>query len=110
MTPLLFLCLSMLLSLLLSAVLVRVLSTPLRSILTELCPSADAGSFWVAFTTVMLYVAPLFFAVFSQGLNDDAEIAQVVRQALVSALFGAFAALMVVGYKIANAPRRVVGG
>jgi hypothetical protein len=99
----------MLLSLLLSTVLVRVLSTPLRSILKQICPTADAGQFWVAFTSVMLYVAPLFFAVFSQSLIDGVEIAQVVRQALVAALFGAFAALLVVGYKIASARPQVVG-
>jgi drug/metabolite transporter superfamily protein YnfA len=110
MTPLLSLSLSILLSLLLSTVLVRVLSLPLTSVLSQICPSADAGRFWVAFTAVMLYIAPLFFAVFWESLVTDADLAQVVRQTLVSALFGAFAALLVVGYKIAGARQQPGGG
>jgi hypothetical protein len=36
---------------------------PLRKVLNQLCPGSDATSFWMSFTTVMLYVTPLLVTV-----------------------------------------------
>ena len=94
-------------SLALSTVLVRVLARPLQSILAQLCPSADASRFWVAFTAVMLYIAPLLSAMFFTSLDSATDVARLVRSTLVTTLIGASAALLVVGWNIANARPRV---
>jgi len=90
----------------LSTVLVAVLSRPLQSILAQLCASADASRFWVAFTSVMLYIAPLLFAMFFSPFESNTDVAWVMRSTLVTTLVGASAALMVVGYNIAKSRPR----
>jgi hypothetical protein len=110
MSALMALVIAILVSITLSTILVRVLSQPLHQVLAQLCPTGEASRFWVAFTAVMLYVAPLLFVVYFPSLNDGADVATVVRATLAAALFGAFAALLVVGYKIAGAKRPVTGG
>jgi hypothetical protein len=102
MSSLLALGLAVLVSVTLSTVLVQVLWRPLQSVLQHLCPSADASRFWVAFTAVMLYVAPLLFATFFPPLNSGVDLARVLRSTLMAALLGAFVSLLVVGYNIAN--------
>lgn len=89
-------------SLLVSTVIVVALAKPLRQILAMLCKGGESTSFWVSFTAVMLYVAPLFIAVFWTPIFDTTPV-HAFRTALVSALFGAFAGLLVVGNKIATA-------
>ena len=106
MSALMGLSLSVLVSLVLSTALVVVLSRPLEAILAQLCPSADASRFWVAFTSVMLYIAPLLFAMFS-SFDTVNDVTAVIRLTLVTTLVGASAALMVVGWNIANARPRV---
>jgi len=96
-----------LVSLVLSTALVVVLSRPLEAILAQLCPSADASRFWVAFTSVMLYIAPLLFAMFFSSFDTVNDVTAVIRLTLVTTLVGASAALMVVGWNIANARPRV---
>jgi hypothetical protein len=85
MTPLLALAVAILVSLVLSTIIVRILAQPLHVMLQKLCPTMEAGRFWVAFTAVMLYVP------------------RTLRSTLAAALFGSFAALLVVGYEIASA-------
>ena len=89
-------------SLLVSTVIVVALARPLRQILGLLCKGGESTSFWVSFTAVMLYVAPLFIAVFWTPIFNTSLI-YALRTALSSALFGAFAGLLIVGYKIAAA-------
>ena len=89
-------------SLLVSTVIVVAIARPLRQILALLCKGGESTSFWVAFTAVMLYVAPLFIAVFWTPIFDTPPV-YALRTALASALFGAFVGLLVVGYKIAAA-------
>ncbi|SRR5258706_7994392 len=110
MSPLLALVTAILVSVTLSTILVKVLSEPLHQLLVQLCPTGEASRFWVSFTAVMLYVAPLLFAVYFPSLRDGAQLASVLRATLESALFGAFAALLVVGYKIAGARPQAAGG
>lgn len=103
MDKLLGLGLSVLVSLLLSTLLVAVLSRPLRAVLQQLCPGRDATAFWVAFTAVMLYVAPLFFTALWGGSISLTDLAASLRTALTASLFGSFSALLVVGYQVSRA-------
>ena len=88
-------------SLLVSTAILLAIAKPLRQVLAQLCKSGESTPFWVSFTAVMLYVAPLFFAVFLTPIFQTTPI-HALRTALTSALFGAFAGLLVVGYKIAS--------
>ncbi len=94
-------------SLILSTILVYVLSAPLRRVLAALCSSGEASGFWVSFTSVMLFIAPLLFVVFTVRPGSGLDVVSVTRTTLVAALLGAFLSLLVVGFKIADAsPRR----
>ena len=96
------LIISIVVSLLLSTAILAAIVKPLRLVLAQLCKDGQSTQFWVAFTAVMLYVAPLFFAVFWTPVFQT-TLVQTLRVSLVAALFGAFAGLLVVGYKIAGA-------
>lgn len=87
----------------LSTVLVRVMGHPLRDVIDALCSSRESTRFWVAFTSVMLFIAPLFLALVTFGPNRALDLVQVLRSTLLSTLFGASVALLVVGIKIASA-------
>ena len=91
-----------LLSLAISTLLVRVLTRPLRLILAQLCPGSDASVFWVAFTNIMLYIAPLMFAIIFTRIPDYPVAVDFLRSALASSLAGAFAALLVIGYQVSR--------
>ena len=93
-------------SLSVSTVLVVVLSRPLRQVLSQLCPGSDAATFWVAFTATMLYLAPLLFAMLFPTIPAVPVFVDVVRSALAASLFGAFSALLVVGYQVSRARPR----
>jgi len=90
-------------SLALSTAIAAVMVRPLRAILGQLCPGSDASRVWVSFTVVMLYVTPLMFTMLFEATVSSPEIVNIVRTALAAGLFGAFAALLVVGYQIARA-------
>lgn len=87
----------------LSTILVRVLGTPLRQVIDSLCSSGESTRFWVSFTSVMLFIAPLFFALISFDPAPRFPAVWVLRSTLLATLFGATAALLVVGFKIARA-------
>ena len=89
-------------SLLVSTAILLVIVKPLRQILAQLCKRGEATSFWVSFTIVMLYVAPLFFAVMWTPIFQTTMV-HALRTALIASLFGAIAGLLIVGYKLANA-------
>ena len=91
-------------SLLLSTAILLAIAKPLRQLLAQICKEGQSTSFWVAFTAVMLYVAPLFIAVFWTPIYNTSMV-ETLRTALESALFGAFAGLVVIGLKLANARR-----
>ena len=90
------------LSLVISTALVVALAKPLRALLDHLCPGVNTASFWVAFTAVMLYITPLLFAAWTVDTNICSAV-RIVKAALSAELFGAFAALLVTGYQIAQA-------
>jgi hypothetical protein len=100
-------------SLTLSTVLVVVLMKPLRQVLTMLCERAEGVSFWVAFTSVMLYLTPLLVTIVRSGGSylEFASLAEVVRASLSAAVIGAFLALLPVAWQISQArPRSLAAG
>jgi hypothetical protein len=106
MTATLALFVVLLVSLLVSTVLVSILARPLRLVLGQLCPDANATNFWVSFTATMLYVAPLLFAVLFAAISPTPVFTDVIRAALAASLTGAFAALLVIGYQVSKARPR----
>ena len=103
MTQLFALSIAVMVSLILSTSISLVMVKPLRGALNQLCPGSDATSFWMSFTTVMLYVTPLLFTLLFLGPAIVTGVVDIVRTALAASLFGSFAALLVVGYQIARA-------
>ena len=97
------LALAVVVSLTLSTFIVVVIIKPLRAVLQQLCPRGDAITFWISFTTVMFYIAPLLFTLFFESTIIVFDLVHVVRTGLASSLFGSFAALLVVGYQISQA-------
>jgi spore maturation protein SpmB len=102
-SQLLALSIAVTVSLFLSTSISVVMMTPLRGVLNQLCPGSGATSFWMSFTTVMLYVTPLLFTLLFLGTVIVTNMVNIVRTALAASLFGSFAALLVVGYQIARA-------
>ena len=89
-------------SLVLSTIVAVVMTGPLRGVLKQLCLDSNASAFWIPFTTVMFYVTPLLFTMLFEGAVLAPDLVNTVRTALASSLFGAFAALLVVGYQISR--------
>jgi hypothetical protein len=89
-------------SLLVSTVILLTIVKPLRQILAMLCKSGEATPFWVSFTIVMLYAAPLFSAVLWTPIFKTTMVF-ALRSALIAALFGAIVGMLIVGSKLANA-------
>lgn len=89
-------------SLLVSTAILLTIVKPLRQILAQLYKSGEATPFWVSFTIVMLYVAPLFSAVMWTPIYQTSMV-HSLRSALIATLFGAIVGMLIVGYKLANA-------
>ena len=103
MDPLSSLAVAIIVSLVFSTVVTVVMTAPLRGVLRQLCLDNNASGFWIPFTTVMLYVTPLFFTMLFESAVMVPNLVNTLRTALASSLFGGFAALLVVGYQIARA-------
>jgi hypothetical protein len=101
--PLSALSLAIIVSLVFSTVVTLVMIEPLRGVLRQLCLDGNASAFWIPFTTVMLYVTPLLFTMLFESTVAVPSLVNTLRTALASALFGGFAALLVVGYQISRA-------
>jgi hypothetical protein len=95
-------------SLMLSTIMVVVLARPLRLVLSTLCERGEGVSFWVSFTSLMLYLTPLFVTVVRHGGMhlELAPIAEVIRVSLSTAVLGALVALLPVAWQIAHARPR----
>ncbi|MET0498255.1 MAG: hypothetical protein ABW106_08320 [Steroidobacteraceae bacterium] len=92
-------------SLVVSSGLVVALTPPLRGLLRQICPAGAAENFWTRFTVVMLFVAPMLVALLF-GLPNraslDPDMGQLVKQVISATLFGAFATLAGIGWKLAS--------
>jgi len=89
-----------------STVLVAGLMTPLRAVLRRVCPGPEGENFWMRFTVLMLYLSPLLIAlVFGVPYSDvlaQLDAGQLAQRVLSSSLFGAFAALSVIGLRMST--------
>jgi hypothetical protein len=96
------LALAIVVSLSFSTIVTVVITGPLRAILRQLCVEGNASAFWVSFTSIMLYITPLLFAVQFANVHSS-SVVETVQTALSSSLFAGSAALLVVGFQIARA-------
>jgi hypothetical protein len=103
MNPLPALALAISVSLIVSSIVSLAMTGPLRIVLKQLCLDSNATAFWIPFTTVMFYVAPLLFTMMFESAVIVPDLVPTLRTALAASLFGCFAALLVVGYQIARA-------
>ena len=103
MEPLSALSLAIIVSLIFGTVVTVVMVEPLRGVLRQLCLDSNASAFWIPFTAVMLYVTPLLVTMLFESTVIVPTLVNTLRTALASALFGGFAALLVVGYQISRA-------
>jgi hypothetical protein len=88
-------------SLAVSTVVLLAILQPLRQVLGLLCRSGEALPFWQAFTIVMLYAVPVFFAML--WVPFESEPVTIVRVALASSLLGLIGGLTIIGFKVAGA-------
>lgn len=103
MSPLNALALAISISLIISTIVTLIMTEPLRVVLRQLCLDSNSTAFWIPFTTVMFYVTPMLFTLLFESTIVWPELGNTLRTALAAALFGSFAALLVVGYQIARA-------
>lgn len=89
-----------------STVLVAGLMAPLRAVLRRVCPGPEGENFWARFTVLMLYLSPLLvalvFGVPYSNVLETLDGGQLAQRVLSSTLFGAFAALAVIGLRMAS--------
>ncbi len=89
-------------SITLSALVLTILHPVLREILTELCERDTRATFWLAFTRLMVFIAPLIVvAVLTDATNRHfIALVDVVRGIIIHTLSGQLAGLVIIGYVI----------
>ncbi len=88
------------------------LSRPLMNVLTRICPDEQAASFWLTYTRVMMFLAPLLLVLMVDLFTHFANPMDTLRLALIAALGGLLAGLHAVGKRIGqyvSVPRREEG-
>lgn len=89
-----------------SAIALRRLSPSLLAVLERLCPDVPAANFWLIYTQSMLVIAPLLVVLLTGLAPPFADAIAGLRVALIAALTGLLAALILVGRQIAVFIRR----
>jgi hypothetical protein len=86
-----------------SMLVVGFLTRPLRRLLHDACGTTERANFWVVYSDVMIFIAPLVTAVVF-GKSSDAYTSPLAfyKAALGSALFGIFVALAAIGLLVAR--------
>ena len=74
----------------------------LREILTETCGNQTRAEFWVMFTQLMLFIAPLLIVIFfaSTEAVTNIHFVKVIQDTLFRSLLGEFIALAMIGQVI----------
>ena len=74
----------------------------LHEILVEACGTKTRAEFWVMFTQLMLFIAPLLIVIFfaPSGEVVNINITQVIQNTLFRSLLGDFIALSMIGLVI----------
>jgi hypothetical protein len=93
-------------SLAISSMVFGVMLRPLRAILAMICSGSTGTHFWLAFTGVTLYIAPLLVTLIGFDPGGQAATLEVVRRAAIGALTAAMAALLVMGLRISQSRPR----
>lgn len=90
------------LSLSFSALILVILQPLLTEMLTELCHRDTRAKFWMAFTRLMVFIAPLIVVAFLTDAPDSKymPLVDVVRGIILHALGGQSAGLVIIGYVI----------
>jgi hypothetical protein len=88
-------------SLTISGFVIATLSIALQRLLEDLCGTETRARFWVAYTNVMLVIAPLLtvFVFGKSGVVTEASFA-FFKNALGCVLLGTFVSLIVIGSQI----------
>jgi hypothetical protein len=95
-----------------SALVVGFLTRSLRRLLRDACGTTERANFWVVYSGVMIFIAPLVMTVvFGKSSDVPAPTLPFYKAALGSALFGIFVALAAIGLMVARLlPRRIEKG
>ena len=74
----------------------------LREILTDTCGNQTRAEFWVMFTQLMLFIAPLLIVIFfaSTEVVANIHVVKVIQDTLFRSLLGEFIALAMIGQVI----------
>ncbi len=74
----------------------------LREILVEACGTKTRAEFWVMFTQLMLFIAPLLIVIFFAPTGEvvNINITKVIQDTLFRSLLGDFIALSMIGLVI----------
>lgn len=91
---------SLALSLLTSFGVLQILSTPLSGLLRRLCPDDAAANFWLAYTRVMLTLAPMLLVVLISLFASPADLGNLVAYALLAILAGLLLGLDRIGRRL----------
>lgn len=86
-------------SLSISLAVVSLLKGLLNEVLSETCGTEKRAAFWVMFTQLMLYLAPLLIVVYFIPTDPatDKNLALALKDTLFYSLFGIFLGLAVIG-------------
>jgi len=81
---------------------VYLLKPLLREILVDTCGTLTRAEFWVMFTQLMLFIAPLLIVIFFAPTKEviDINVTKVIQDTLFRSLLGDFIALAMIGQVI----------
>lgn len=88
------------LSVIISLCIIFYLGKLLRTILVELCGTADRAGFWMGFTKLMFLFLPLMIVLLFSNSTDTEYIIPQIRNILSRVLIGELITLCIVGYVI----------
>lgn len=102
--------LEIVISISLSTIVVSLLSTPLRNALEDLCPTARQAEFWVAYTRIMLFLAPLMFVMLVDSMTHSRQnLVDDMQVSIIAILSGMILGMLIVGMNVFHPARRESG-
>lgn len=83
---------------------VYLLKPLLREILVDTCGTQPRAEFWVMFTQLMLFIAPLLIVIFYAPTKEvtNINVTEVIQDTLFRSLLGDFLALTMIGRVISK--------
>ncbi|MGB0747965.1 MAG: hypothetical protein ACPGO3_04410 [Magnetospiraceae bacterium] len=81
-----------------SAGVLFILRPALEGLLVDLCGKETSSRFWISFTQLMIFIAPLMTVLWmSVNVRIPADLIYAARETLMHALFGQFVGLAIIG-------------